>query len=477
MPRILFALASVLSLLAIALPSSAAAAVSNDDFASATVIDPSQSSFTDSVDISQVSTESGEPQYCSYAARTVWYAITPSTDEALRVNAAGSGFYDTEINVYRQDGSDISGLTFLNCASYYGNGMTLNIAAGKTYYIQAGAMFSGFGNLQLNVQQITPPPNDNFANATPVTSVPYSDYQDTSAATIENNEPTPSCGYGQSAGTVWYTFIPSASGSYSASSPWNGFSTQLAVYKGSSVGSLTQVGCQAFGSLLTFHADAGSTYYIQVGGVFGSRGSVRFTIDVAPNPVAQWAYSPSDPSILDSVQFYDQSYDPGGLGISSESWIFGDGGAATGAYPTHRFAVDGDYNVKLTVTTPDGRTASRTLMIHVQTHDVSIAKFTVPQSAASGQTRSISVGIADTRYPETVQVQLFKNDVLIGTLTEQVPVRGGGRTTTFGSAYTFTSDDAALGKVTFKAVASIAGARDAQPSDNTAIALPTNVNG
>jgi hypothetical protein len=56
-------------------------------------------------------------------------------------------------------------------------------------------------------------------------------------------------------------------------------------------------------------------------------------------------------------------------------------------------------------------------------------------------------------------------------------VRSGGRTTAFGFTYTFTSDDAALGKVTFKAVASIVGARDAQPSDNTAIALPTNVNG
>jgi hypothetical protein len=34
-----------------------------------------------------------------------------------------------------------------------------------------------------------------------------------------------------------------------------------------------------------------------------------------------------------------------------------------------------------------------------------------------------------------------------------------------------------LGKVTFKAVATVVGGRDAQPSDNTAIAPPTSVNG
>ena len=99
----------------------------------------------------------------------------------------------------------------------------------------------------------------------------------------------------------------------------------------------------------------------------------------------------------------------------------------------------------------------------------------MPQSAAAGQTRSITVGVANSRYPESVQVQLYRNDAVVGTLTQQVPVRGANRTTPFSFNYTFTSDDAALGKVTFKAVATISGARDALPSDNTAIALPTKV--
>jgi hypothetical protein len=139
--------------------------------------------------------------------------------------------------------------------------------------------------------------------------------------------------------------------------------------------------------------------------------------------------------------------------------------------------------VELTATTFDGRSASASQVVHVKTHDVAIMKFLVPQVAGVGQTRMISAGISDSRYPETVQVQLFKsvpgsfnNFQLVGTLTQSVPVLPGNRTTPFDFSYTFTSDDAAAGKVTFEAVATIVGARDAQPADNTVIALPTRVN-
>jgi hypothetical protein len=63
-----------------------------------------------------------------------------------------------------------------------------------------------------------------------------------------------------------------------------------------------------------------------------------------------------------------------------------------------------------------------------------------------------------------------------GTLTQAVPARGGNRTTDYAFAYTFSADDATLGKVAFQTVATIMDARDALPGDNTAIALPTKVN-
>jgi hypothetical protein len=103
----------------------------------------------------------------------------------------------------------------------------------------------------------------------------------------------------------------------------------------------------------------------------------------------------------------------------------------------------------------------------------------VPKSASAGQTRAITVGINSRRYPETVEVQFFKSVpggfLFVGVLTQSVPVRPSNRTTDFNFSYTFTSADAQVGKVTFKAVANVVGARDALPADNEAIAPPTKV--
>ena len=64
---------------------------------------------------------------------------------------------------------------------------------------------------------------------------------------------------------------------------------------------------------------------------------------------------------------------------------------------------------------------------------------------------------------------------LVGTLTQLIPVRSGNKTVPVSFSYTFSSKDAAVGKVTFQAVATIMGARDALPADNTAISSPTKV--
>ncbi|HEV2669799.1 MAG TPA: hypothetical protein VGU74_01805, partial [Gemmatimonadales bacterium] len=135
--------------------------------------------------------------------------------------------------------------------------------------------------------------------------------------------------------------------------------------------------------------------------------------------------------------------------------------------------------IQLTVTTPDGRSASTSEPILVQTRDVAITRFSAPNAASAGQTRQLSVGLNSRRYAETVQVQLLKSgpggDQLVGFLTQSVPVRQSNRTTDFNFSYTFTAADAQLGKVTFRAVA-VLGARDALPADNEAVAPPTKVN-
>jgi hypothetical protein len=166
-------------------------------------------------------------------------------------------------------------------------------------------------------------------------------------------------------------------------------------------------------------------------------------------------------------------------GFSDYMWDFGDGINATGNPATHHFTADGDYTVWHKVQTFDQRTAETTQIVQVRTHDVAITKFTVPQSAKVGQTRSIVVGLRNTRYPEVVVIELYKSTaggfVFVGRLQQTVPVRPANRTTEFSFNYTFTQEDANMGKVTFKAIATLQDYRDALPGDNEVNALPTKV--
>ncbi|MGH2659674.1 MAG: PKD domain-containing protein [Actinomycetota bacterium] len=339
----------------------------------------------------------------------------------------------------------------------------------------------GSGSYQLIIQEILPPPNDAFASATTIPALPFSDAVDIGAASMEAGEPTPSCAipFGPVSKTAWYAFTPVETRSISASVVNTAFAPVVAAYTGNSLADLTEVGCRVFGGIVTFRAEAGTTYYFQVGGLFGQGGPLEFRLDTTPPPVAGFGFFPFDPSVFDVVQFSDFSFDPGGVGFASHAWSFGDGATGTGCCPTHRYGADGDHTVGLTVTTFDGRTASTSQTVLVRTHDVAITKFSVPNAASAGQTRRITVGINSKRHPETVDVQLLKSVPggfqLVGSLSQSVPVRPSNRTTDFNFSYTFTSAEAQIGKVTFKAVALISGARDALPADNEAIAPPTKV--
>jgi hypothetical protein len=90
------------------------------------------------------------------------------------------------------------------------------------------------------------------------------------------------------------------------------------------------------------------------------------------------------------------------------------------------------------------------------------------------------VYVKNTRYPETVQVDLFRSGAggfqQVGTLTQLVPVRPpGGNSTKFAFSYTITNDDRIAGKVSFKAVATVLGQRDALPGDNELTSPPVRI--
>lgn len=474
--RRLFVLLFGAILLLPARPVWAQSAPANDNLAQATAI--SALPFSDVIDLDGATTEPGEPQVCNFQAQTVWYAFTSSSSVAVTLDLNGSD-PGVVANVYQSFGGGFNGLSFLGCMGF-GGSKEFVADPNAMYVVQAGSVSTGPAHLQLHLQAVPPPVNDNFANATRIDTLPFDDPVDMTAATTEPGEPVLS-GFTPIVASAWYAFTAPATESLTAAGNSCCVTPITAVYTGTSLTALTLVASSSF-SPATFRATAGTTYYFQLGRgfSFGGAAPMSFRLQVAPPVEARFFFSPSEPSIFSTIDFRDTSFDPVSAGFQSESWTFGDGSAATGCCPSHRYAADGDYAVRLDVITVDGRTASTSQIVHVKTHDVVIAKFTVPQTASAGQTRTISVGITDLRYPEVVEVEVLKstpggNFQGIGILTQSISPLPSNRTTPFTFNYTFTSDDAAAGKVTFEAVARILGADDAQPADNTVIALPTAV--
>jgi hypothetical protein len=146
---------------------------------------------------------------------------------------------------------------------------------------------------------------------------------------------------------------------------------------------------------------------------------------------------------------------------------------------SHRFTHDGDYTVTLTVAARGGRTNAVIKTVQVRTHDVTVMSLVAPAKGKVGKQASITVGVGNTRYPETVQVDLYKitpqGDVLVGTSIQTVRVMKLKTAVNYSFNYTFTNEDALIGKLPFRAVATVQGARDAVSGDNTATTPPTLV--
>lgn len=457
--------------------------LSNDDFDHAVVINDLP--FNDAADTRSATAAPDDPTFCTNNG-SVWYTFTPTADTVVEASTLGSD-YDIALSVYT---GVRGGLTPIPEGCVYGTQSRLifNATAGTTYYFLVGFCcgfgLNGGGALVFSVQEVPPPANDNFDQATVAALLPFADSVEIAGATLEIGEPTLSCvGANDFRHTVWYAFTATANGSLSAGAI-GPFPTALAIYTGGSLDSLTEVRCTVDLNLATFQATAGVTYYFQTGNLFGGTGALLFNLDVTPPPIASFSFNPFDPSVLDTVQFLNNSYDPGNVGLQSENWRLGDGATATGCCPTHRYAADGDYTVQLDVMTFDGRTASTTQNLSVRTHDVAITKFTRPQTARVGQTVRLIVGINNQHYPETVRVDFYKSDPNssdgfrhIGSLEQFVPVQAKSKTTDFLFNYTFTRDDAAVGKVSFKAVATIVNARDTLLADNAFVTLPVTVRG
>jgi hypothetical protein len=207
----------------------AAAPPANDDFANATVLASLPASVSEST--VEAGWEDSEPaSSCGggFMSNTVWFAYMPPANGLLVADTVGSDF-DTMIAVYT--GSWLS-LVEVDCNDdSYGpqSQLVFEVSAGVTYWVQVGG-FSDSGSLVLNLDEVVVPANDDFADATVLSSLPASVSQSTFGASTEDGEPTLSCAYDLQAGSsVWFAYSPATGEGLVADTSGSLFDTVLAV--------------------------------------------------------------------------------------------------------------------------------------------------------------------------------------------------------------------------------------------------------
>ena len=126
-----------------------------------------------------------------------------------------------------------------------------------------------------------PPGNDSFTGAPPILAGVAATGTNVDA-TAEPDEPAHA---GQpAAASVWWTFVPEASGPFEIETVGSSFDTRLAIYTGDDLGSLVlvaendDINPANEQSRVGIQAIAGATYHVAVDGFGGARGRIRLSV-------------------------------------------------------------------------------------------------------------------------------------------------------------------------------------------------------
>lgn len=225
--------------------------------------------------------EPGEPNHANEAGGpSVWFRWTAPADGETTIETCGSDF-DTLLAAYT--GVSVSALTGIaGNDDVCGFQSSISFAAeeGETYRIAVDGRNGATGLFTLQLRLA--PPNDDFADAVVLSGEEGSVDGTNDGASLEASEP------GDVSNSVWYRWTAPSTGPAAFKTCGSPFDTAIAVYTGSALGSLSFVtysddACD-IGSIARFVANAGTTYYVAVGGCCGEAGDFTLTWDRSPIP-------------------------------------------------------------------------------------------------------------------------------------------------------------------------------------------------
>jgi hypothetical protein len=283
------------------LAGSSASAVSpppNDNLANAAPVGTLPA--TKFLDTSFATSQPAEPHsFCGKTA-SVWYKFTPASTFVMRVDTLHSA-YNANVAVWA--GSTFGHLHLVGCSydisdAAIDSGTTSNTQAMIAFTAHAGVRYSiqvtsaGVvgGNLQLRFLKVTPPANDNLAQATPIAAFPFSTSVTNHNATTQAHEQN-TCG--TVAATRWYSVTASRNTTLRADTFGSDFDTAIAVYTGSSINNLVLRACDDATdhngkgvdlSSLTWPVRHGVQYFIQVGGYQNQTGDLHLHVQRVGRP-------------------------------------------------------------------------------------------------------------------------------------------------------------------------------------------------
>jgi len=261
----------------------------NDHFADRDLL--SGNSLTVNSNNEDATGETGEPNHAGISSplNSLWWEWTASGPGELTVNTFGSN-YDTSLAVYT--GSTLAGLSTVASNDDSGSvqsEVAFRVESAGTYVIAVDGFSSATGDITLNLDfqpdELTAPANDNFASRELLTGFTDSASGSTEFATGETNEPN-HADISIPFNSVWYEYVPTESGTLTVDTFGSSYDTSLAIYTGTTLGSLVEVNSNddsgSLQSMVEIDVFAGQAYKIAVDGYSGAFGAYQLNLTFVP---------------------------------------------------------------------------------------------------------------------------------------------------------------------------------------------------